>query len=89
MPCAGPDYSCNSLLTIRSPLGEMRVGAPESDAPSSRPIWFLAKMYLRAHEWLAHRVQRRALTNLDERLLHDIGVSDRDAKREAGRSFWK
>ena len=26
MPCAGPDHSCNSLLSIRSPLGEIRLG---------------------------------------------------------------
>ena len=58
MPCAGPDYSCNSLITIRSPLGEMRIGAPQSDAPSSRPIWFLAKTYLLVREWFAHRKQR-------------------------------
>lgn len=26
MPCAGPDHSCNSLLSIRSPFGEVRLG---------------------------------------------------------------
>jgi uncharacterized protein YjiS (DUF1127 family) len=89
MPCAGPDYSCNSLITIRSPLGEMRIGAPQSAAPSSRPVWFLAKMYLQAREWLAHRAQRAALTTLDERLRDDIGISERDATRESRRPFWK
>ena len=87
MPCAGPDYSCNSLITIRSPLGEVRIGAPESNAPSSRPIWFLAKMYLSAREWLAHRRQRRDLSELDRHLLEDIAVSRADAASEAKKFF--
>ena len=87
MPCAGPDYSCNSLLTIRSPLGEMRIGAPQSAAPSSRPIWFLAKAYLRAREWFAHRTQRRALSELDRRLLNDVGISKHDAASETRKRF--
>ena len=87
MPCAGPDYSCNSLITIRSPLGEVRLGAPESAAPSSRPIWFLAKTYLWVREWLSHREQRRALDALDGRLLNDIGISKPDAESEVRKPF--
>jgi uncharacterized protein YjiS (DUF1127 family) len=87
MPCAGPDYSCNSLITIRSPLGEVRIGARQSDAPSSRPIWLLAKMYLWTREWLAHRRQRRDLSKLDRRLLEDVGVSKTDAASESKRFF--
>jgi uncharacterized protein YjiS (DUF1127 family) len=82
MPCAGPDYSCNSLIKISSPVGEMRIGAPNSDAPSPRPIWLFAKAYLVVREWFAHRGQRRALRELDERLLDDIAVSKPDAFKE-------
>ena len=32
--------------------------------------------------------QRRALRNLDDHLLHDIGVSNRAAAREAARPMW-
>jgi uncharacterized protein YjiS (DUF1127 family) len=32
--------------------------------------------------------QRRALLELDERLLKDIGISRADAEREASRPFW-
>ena len=32
--------------------------------------------------------QRRALLELDERLLKDIGISRADALREASRPFW-
>jgi uncharacterized protein YjiS (DUF1127 family) len=87
MPCAGPDYSCNSLITIRSPLGEMRIGAPNSAAPSARPIWLFAKAYLAVREWLAHREQRRALRELDERLLNDIAVTKPDATTEGRKLF--
>ena len=87
MPCAGPDYSCNSLITIRSPLGELRIGAPNSNAPSSRPVWLFAKAYLAAREWLAHRRQRRALGELDQRLLDDIAVSKSDATAEGRKLF--
>jgi uncharacterized protein YjiS (DUF1127 family) len=87
MPCAGPDYSCNSLLTIRSPLGEVRIGAPQSDAPSSRPIWVLAKTYLLVREWFAHRKQRRALSELDRHLLNDLGISKQDAASETRKRF--
>jgi uncharacterized protein YjiS (DUF1127 family) len=60
MPCAGPDHSCNSLLSIRSPLGEVRLG-----------------------EAIAHWHQRRALRELDDHLLKDIGRSQAEASREA------
>jgi uncharacterized protein YjiS (DUF1127 family) len=83
MPCAGPDYSCNSIITVRSPLGEMRIGAPQSEAPSSRPLWLLAKAFLMAREWLAHRRQRRDLNGLDSHLLDDIGVAKVDAESES------
>lgn len=33
--------------------------------------------------------QRRALLELDERLLKDIGISRADAEREAIRPFWE
>jgi uncharacterized protein YjiS (DUF1127 family) len=87
MPCAGPDYSCNSLITIRSPLGEVRIGAPNSEAPSPRPIWFFAKAYLAVREWFAHRGQRRALRELDEHLLDDVALTKRDATTEARKFF--
>jgi len=85
MPCSGTDYSCNSLLTLRSPLGEIRIGAPKSAHPSPRLLWLLASSFLRLREAIAHRRQRRALKELDRRLLHDVGISEADVEREAGR----
>jgi len=84
MPCSGTDYSCNSLLTLRSPLGELRIGAPKSAHPSPRLIWLLAGSFLRLREAIAHRRQRRALKELDRLLLHDVGISEADIEWEAG-----
>jgi uncharacterized protein YjiS (DUF1127 family) len=55
------------------------------DAPSAhwRPLaaWLFAC-------WRRHR-QRRALLDLDERLLRDIGLSRDDARLEAKKRFWE
>jgi uncharacterized protein YjiS (DUF1127 family) len=84
MPCSGTDYSCNSLITLRSPLGELRIGAPKSAHPSPRLLWLLASSLFRLRETVAHHRQRRTLKELDRRLLHDVGISEADIEREAG-----
>jgi uncharacterized protein YjiS (DUF1127 family) len=38
--------------------------------------------------WLERSRQRRALAELDERLLRDIGVTSAQASREAAKPFW-
>jgi uncharacterized protein YjiS (DUF1127 family) len=82
MPCAGPNYSCNSLLSIRSPFGEIRLGAPDSAKPAARPIWPVIKAYRASREALAHRRQRQSLRVLDTRLLRDIGLTRADVDGE-------
>ena len=83
MPCAGPNYSCNSLLSIRSPLGEIHLGAPDSAIPAARSIWLVIKAYRASREALAHRRQRQSLRTLDTRLLRDIGLTRADVDEEA------
>jgi uncharacterized protein YjiS (DUF1127 family) len=83
MPCAGPDYSCNSLLSIRSPLGNVRVGAPVSGEPNPQRPSLIACAWIALREMIAHRRQRRTLGKLDERLLKDIGLTKAEADREA------
>ncbi len=39
--------------------------------------------------WMARHGQRRALGELDARLLADIGVGRGEAAREAGVPFWR
>jgi uncharacterized protein YjiS (DUF1127 family) len=89
MPCSGTDYSCNSIITLRSPLGELRIGAPKSAHPSPRLIWFLAGSFLRLREVIAHRRQRRALAELDERLLDDVGIKKTNSPDETGKPTWR
>jgi uncharacterized protein YjiS (DUF1127 family) len=88
MPCAGPNYSCNSLLSIRSPLGEIPLGAPDSAKPAARPIWPVIKAYRASREALAHRRQRQSLRALDTRLLRDIGLIRADVEEEE-RGSWR
>ena len=38
--------------------------------------------------WLQRSRQRRALAELDDRMLRDIGVTHAQAQREAVRPFW-
>ena len=39
--------------------------------------------------WLNRRQGRRDLSELDDRLLADVGISRQDALREAGKPFWR
>lgn len=39
--------------------------------------------------WAERRRQRRALRDLDDRLLHDIGISRAAARDEAAKPFWR
>jgi uncharacterized protein YjiS (DUF1127 family) len=89
MPCSGIDYSCNSIITLRSPLGELRIGAPKSAHPSPRLIWLLTGSFLRLREVIAHRRQRRALAELDERLLDDVGIKKTNSPDETGKPTWR
>lgn len=39
--------------------------------------------------WLERSRQRKALATLDDRLLADIGLTRKDARRESSKPFWK
>lgn len=39
--------------------------------------------------WLSRRAGRRALANLDARLLADIGLTPEEAAAEVARRFWE
>jgi uncharacterized protein YjiS (DUF1127 family) len=39
--------------------------------------------------WIMRRRQRQALSELDEHLLNDVGLSREQARREAAKPFWK
>jgi uncharacterized protein YjiS (DUF1127 family) len=39
--------------------------------------------------WLERGRSRRLLARLDDRMLHDIGLSRADVERESGKPFWR
>jgi uncharacterized protein YjiS (DUF1127 family) len=43
----------------------------------------------RMQTWLDRARQRRALAQLDDRLLRDIGITRYDVLYEAGKPFWR
>lgn len=73
-----------SNRTIPHPIwtaGYPKTGMLRSKVRLGRLFWRLGAM-------LAASRQRRELADLDDRTLHDIGVSRADVAREANRSFW-
>jgi uncharacterized protein YjiS (DUF1127 family) len=57
------------------------------------PIAACAPMWRRAIGWcsaaLERRRQRRALAELDDHLLKDIGLTRDDAREQAAKPFWR
>ena len=39
--------------------------------------------------WLVRRDRRQELSSLDDKQLKDVGISREDARREAGKPFWR
>lgn len=65
----------------------LRIAWPELAGPSLPDLLRqLVRLASRARQ--LHR-QRRALANLDARLLRDIGLSLEQARQEAGKPFWR
>jgi uncharacterized protein YjiS (DUF1127 family) len=72
-----------AMATV-SALGNLRHAA-RSESLGSRV--FRAVLTLEA--WLDRRRQRQALMELDDHILHDIGVSRADVESEAKKAFWQ
>ena len=70
-----------------------RRGAPAPKAPTPRnlrtPIHPLAAASLRVAFWIGRVRQRRALAELDDKMLQDIGITRYDVARECGKPFWR
>jgi uncharacterized protein YjiS (DUF1127 family) len=64
-----------------------RATSLQIEASSSEAAWRALVAWLQAaHE---RRRQRRALADLDDRSLRDIGLSRHQAEREAAKPFWR
>ena len=70
-----------------------RRGAPAPKTPIPRnvrtPIHPLAAASLLIASWIGRVRQRRALAELDDKMLQDIGITRYDAARECGKPFWR
>lgn len=68
----------------------IRSGA-RAAAPAPAESWgaLLGDLYLLLESWVERHRQRRALHQLSDELLKDIGVSRADALREASKPFWR
>jgi uncharacterized protein YjiS (DUF1127 family) len=75
--------SCGSATYPRSAPPNVTVAQPTTVRLSSLFGWVQALK--RMHD---RRQQRRALLNLDDRLLLDIGITREQAEREACKPFW-
>jgi uncharacterized protein YjiS (DUF1127 family) len=65
--------------------------AARETAPVQAESWgsLLGDLYLLLERWVERRRQRRALLELGDALLKDIGISRADALREASKPFWR
>ena len=54
--------------------------------PVSAALYALANL---VWTWEERRITRAALTRLDAHMLHDIGLSDRQAEAETAKPFWQ
>ncbi len=54
-----------------------------------RPIRRLVAGVRLIAEWIERTSQRRALAELDERMLRDIGITRVEATRECEKPFWR
>jgi uncharacterized protein YjiS (DUF1127 family) len=49
---------------------------------------FFSRLFGNARQWACKRASRRALRNLTDDQLHDIGITRREATREVSKSFF-
>jgi uncharacterized protein YjiS (DUF1127 family) len=65
------------------------IGRWQDLPPQSTLRRTLAALAGQCGTWASRSRQRRALAQLDARLLRDIGVTAYDAAREASKPFWR
>jgi uncharacterized protein YjiS (DUF1127 family) len=84
--------SSPSLLNGPSPQsrkGSLRQSALGVDFTLERLRSRLETIVGKVIEWKRRIEERRELMTLDDRMLHDIGLSRTDAEKEARKPFWK
>jgi uncharacterized protein YjiS (DUF1127 family) len=79
--------SCSQTASRTAPLAQRRRFATAGDEVRLRRAAF-AEIARTVALWFARARQRRDLADLDAHLLKDIGVTRRQAAREAAKPFW-
>ena len=64
-------------------------GAYRPSAAVARRTGWLITARARVSRWRERARSRRLLQDLDERLLHDIGLTPADVERERRKRFWQ
>ena len=74
-------YGTNHTCTYRHTTGWW--------TPGDVLMRFVRQMAQEVHAWIERSRQRRALQDLDDHLLNDVGLSRDEAKRECAKLFWQ
>jgi len=61
--------------------------APPEPVNSSQTLWL--RLFLAFYAWLERARERHALSELDDRMLKDIGLARADITRETDKLFWQ
>ncbi len=65
-------------------------GGAVHQAPKQTSLWasFTNQVVQRLYRWHALAKERKALSQLNDRMLKDIGITRADVERESRRFFW-
>jgi uncharacterized protein YjiS (DUF1127 family) len=74
--------SAPTTLTSKTPVGFSRGGFAGPALPASASLWTVVRRM-----WIAVTTRNR-LAELDDRMLHDLGLSRADVVREVSRAPW-
>lgn len=77
------NYSYNAQAAVAAP--QARVDGREFAGALQR---FAANVFTTVLEWQERARQRRRLSELDDRMLKDIGLTRADVSREVEKPFW-
>ncbi len=58
-------------------------------SPRRHPVNPLKRLYALLYIWQARAEQRYSLTEIEDRLLADVGITRAEADREAAKPFWR
>jgi uncharacterized protein YjiS (DUF1127 family) len=73
------------MLTM---LGRNALASPALPRPNGAVLRSMTTAAQSVSRWIARRRQLRALAELDDHLLRDIGLAREDVRRACSQSFW-